>query len=135
MNEDKVAVIQECSARSLGGDISFGQVVGKLMSIGVERYHADYTRSENTYYLPTGETLVVAMPHSPQPIAKTFNPAEVEASVRQAQRGEIVYPQFLQQTMSAGCVGYFVQITGRCVQYFGRNGEMHVEMFPSAPKT
>jgi len=35
--------------------------------------------------------------------------------------------------MAAGCVGYFVQIMGRCVIYFGRKGESHVEHFPPAP--
>ncbi len=34
--------------------------------------------------------------------------------------------------MAAGCVGYFVQITGRRVIYFGRSGESHVEQFPPA---
>jgi len=34
--------------------------------------------------------------------------------------------------MAAGCVGYFVQIAGRRALYFGRNGESHVELFPSA---
>jgi hypothetical protein len=34
----------------------------------------------------------------------------------------------------AGCVGYFVQITGQCVQYFGRKGEVHTEWFPGADR-
>lgn len=34
--------------------------------------------------------------------------------------------------MAAGCVGYFVQITGQQVLYFGRNGECHIELFPAA---
>jgi uncharacterized protein YbcV (DUF1398 family) len=55
--------------------------------------------------------------------------------VRQAQRGEIVYPQFVKQTMQAGCIGYFVQIAGKRVHYFGRNGEVHTEWFPGAAQT
>jgi hypothetical protein len=39
----------------------------------------------------------------------------------------------VKQTIAAGCVGYFVQITGRQVIYFGRKGEMHIERFPPAP--
>ena len=46
-----------------------------------------------------------------------------------AQRGEIMYPQFTRQALAAGCVGYFVQISGKCIQYFGRNGEIHTEWF------
>jgi uncharacterized protein YbcV (DUF1398 family) len=66
------------------------------------------------------------------PIAAEFSAAGVEAAVRQAQRGEIKYPQFSEQAVAAGCVGYFVQISGKCVQYFGRNGEIHTEWFPGA---
>ena len=34
--------------------------------------------------------------------------------------------------MAAGCVGYFVQIAGRRVLYFGRRGEIYTELFPGA---
>ncbi len=133
MNQQQITVIQECASLSMQGKISFGAVVGKLMGIGLERYHADYTRHEITYYMPDGQSLVVAVDHSPMPIAQAFSAGGVEAAVRQAQRGEIFYPEFLKQTFAAGCVGYFVQITGRQVIYFGRDGQQHVEKFPPAP--
>jgi uncharacterized protein YbcV (DUF1398 family) len=70
------------------------------------------------------------MDPEPTPIAETFSASKVEAAVRQAQNGEIMYPQFTRQALAAGCIGYFVQISGKCVQYFGRNGEIHTERFP-----
>ncbi len=102
------------------------------MAAGIERYHADYTRMETTHYTPEGGSCVVPMAHEPGSSARTFSAAQVEAAVKQAQRGEIMYPQFTRQVLAAGCVGYFVQITGQCVQYFGRNGEIHTEWFPDA---
>jgi len=140
METDQKTVIHDCAARSAAGAISFGEVVGRLMEAGVERYHADYCRRENTFYVPDGSSLVVAMAHgsdaspdaAPPPIAAAFSARDVEAAIRQAQRGEIMYPEFVRLTTAAGCVGYFVQISGRCVQYFGRNGEMHLEPFPAA---
>lgn len=140
MNEQQRDLVVECANRSAAGTISFGEVVGRLMEAGVERYHADYCRRENTFYLPDGSSLVVAMAHgdgssadaAPPAIAATFSARDVEAAIRKAQRGEIMYPEFVRLTTAAGCVGYFVQISGRCVQYFGRNGEMHVEPFPGA---
>src|SRR5579872_2896908 len=134
MNPHQTSVIQECASLSIEGKISFGDVVRRLMEIGLERYHADYSRHESTYYMPDGESLVVPVRHPAQPIAQTFSATGVEAAVRQAQRGEIFYPEFLKQTFAAGCVGYFVQITGRQVIYFGRNGEQHIERFPSPPQ-
>jgi len=134
MNEEQMKVAKECAELSATGKIHFGEVVGRLMKAGIERYHADYSRMENTYYAPDGGSCVVPMKHEPMPIAQEFSPAGVEAAVRQAQRGEIMYPQFTRQALAAGCVGYFVQITGKRVQYFGRGGEIHTEWFPGAQK-
>ncbi|HEY1923105.1 MAG TPA: DUF1398 family protein [Tepidisphaeraceae bacterium] len=133
MNQQQTSVIQECATLSIQGKISFGDVVGKLMGIGLERYHADYTRHESTYYMPDGDSIVISVKHPPDAIADAFSAKDVEAAVRAAQRGEVFYPEFLKQTFAAGCVGYFVLLTGRQVIYFGRRGEQHVEKFPPAP--
>ncbi|XZE45179.1 DUF1398 domain-containing protein [Pirellulaceae bacterium SH467] len=126
-------ILQECAVGSLNGVLTFPEIVGKLAAMGVERYHADYVRRETTYYLSDSESYVVSTPHPWYPIAKTFSGADVESAVRQSQRNEHTYLEFLRKTSEAGCVGYFVQITGRRVVYFGREGDCHVETFPTAP--
>jgi uncharacterized protein YbcV (DUF1398 family) len=83
---------------------------------------------------PCGGSCVEPMEYDTASIGEVFSAAQVEAAVRQAQRGEIMFPQFTRQAPAAGCVGYFVQITGKCVQYFGRNGEIHTEWFPGADR-
>jgi uncharacterized protein YbcV (DUF1398 family) len=114
MNEEQKNVIEQCAAMSAAGTISFGDVVGRLMHAGVERYHADYSRMENTYYLPGGESHVVPIRHHESlSVAAAFSAEAVEASVRQAQRGEIVYPQFVRQTTAAGC-GWVVRVASAC---------------------
>jgi uncharacterized protein YbcV (DUF1398 family) len=134
MNDNQTNVAHECAKLSAAGKIHFGEVVLRLTQAGIERYHADFTRMENTYYTPEGGSCVVPMEHQPAPIAAEFSPAQIEAAVGQAQRGEIMYPQFARQACAAGCVGYFVQLAGKCVQYFGRSGEIHTEWFPGAKK-
>ncbi|QDT52008.1 hypothetical protein Pan44_00150 [Caulifigura coniformis] len=114
---------------SAGG---FPDLVARLAALGVERYHTDYSRQETTYYLPDGQSVVISQPHPPLPIGQTFSAIEVEKSVRRSQRQEHTYADFLRETMQAGCVGYFAQITGRRVLYFGRNGEVHQELMPAA---
>jgi uncharacterized protein YbcV (DUF1398 family) len=133
MSTERGQVIQECVRGSLAGALTFPEVVGRLAAIGVERYHADYSRREITYYFPNGESLVVASPHPAHPTGNGFAASAVEAAVRQSQRGEHTYLEFIEKTMAAGCVGYFVQISGRRVIYFGRRGESHVEEFPGGP--
>jgi uncharacterized protein YbcV (DUF1398 family) len=132
VDQEQIAIIEECAAASISGTIAFPDVVARLVSMGVERYHVDYSRHETTYYLPDGDSHVVKVPHPPQGIGLTFSAAGVEAAVRASQRGEIKYLEFLQRSMAAGCVGYFAQLSGRQVLYFGRNGEVHVEPFPGA---
>lgn len=133
MNHDQEAAMRECAAGSLAGTLTFPEIIGRLARHGVERYHADYSRQETTYYLANGASLVVPVPHPEHETAVPFSAADVEAAVRQSQRNEHTYLDFIRKTMAAGCVGYFVQITGRQVLYFGRNGETHVERFPPAP--
>lgn len=133
MNEAVAAKIRAAASATLSGEATFPEIVGTLLEAGVERYHVDYSRQESTFYLPCGDSLVVATPHPSAEVGGTFVPAEVEAAVRASQRNEHSYLDFLEKTMHAGCVGYFAQLAGRRVLYFGRNGEVHVEPFPAAP--
>lgn len=133
MNLEHTKIVEDCAQGSLAGTLTFPEVVGRLAAIGVERYHADYSREEITYYWVNGDSHVVKLPHPPETIAQEFSAAGVAAAVRQSQQGEHTYVDFLRKTMAAGCVGYFVQITGRQAIYFGRLGDSHVEKFPPAP--
>ena len=135
MIEQKTQVLQQCAHGALAGKLTFPEIVGQLSQIGIERYHADYIRQEITYYFPDGDSVVIATPHSSHETAAQFSASAVADAVRQSQRNEHTYLDFIQKTMSAGCVGYFVQITGRRVIYFGRTGESHVEYFPPGPTT
>lgn len=133
MTLEFTTTVEQCAALSLADKISFPEVVGKLASVGVERYHADYCRHEITYYNTAGESVVVASPHPSDAIADEFAPDLIEQAVRQSQRGEHTYLDFIRKTKAAGCVGYFVQIIGRRAIYFGRIGDCHVERFPTSP--
>ncbi len=133
MDSERKEIVAACARAALNGERTFAEIVRQLAEIGVERYHADYSRQEVTYYFPDGNSAVVATPHPAHATAEEFAPAAVEAAVRKSQRNEHTYLDFIEKTMSAGCVGYFVQITGRRVIYFGRTGECHVEHFPAAP--
>ena len=132
MHVEQALVIYDQVRGSLTAELSFAEIVGRLSEIGVERYHADYSRQETTYYLASGESLVVAIPCERNTIATEFSAKAIAESVRKSQRGQHTYVDFVRETMAAGCVGYFVQIPGRRVLYFGRGGELHTEWFPGA---
>ena len=130
MKAELIQVMHSCAQGSLKGELAFPEIVSRLAEIGVERYHADYSRQEITYYLSDGDSHVVSAPHALRSTGSKFSSSAVEAAVRQSQRNEHTYADFVRKTMEAGCIGYFVQITGRRVLYFGRNGGTHVEHFP-----
>jgi uncharacterized protein YbcV (DUF1398 family) len=114
--------------------VTFGEVVMKLMQAGVERYHTDLLRGEKTYYLPSGESEIVAgVPVAITP-AREFSAAGVDAAVRDIQAGRVQYRAFCTRLAAAGCVGYHVSLAGQRTVYYGRTGDCHVESFPGAKR-
>ena len=103
---------------------------GKLLNEGVESYHVDLVRSENRYYMPSGETHVETVPFKHSKAAEKFSANLVEAAIKSIQAGKIDYKQFLHQIMDAGTVYYIAYLSGKRVIYFGREGDFHVEHFP-----
>lgn len=130
-DEQSSDVITELAQRSHRGELGFGELVPLLAGLGVEAYHADYRRAETTYYLGGDRTHVVAL-KSEGEVAAEFSADGVREAVRGAQRGDVVYPEFVRRTLQAGCVGYFVWISGRRVDYHGRRGEVVSEVFPGS---
>ncbi len=133
MNRDRLFTVFDCVRSSSTGDLAFPQIIVRLAEIGVERYHADYTRSEKTFYFTDGESLLTPLLIEPRPIATEFSKTAVEAAVRQSQRNEHTYADFLRKTIAAGCVGYFVHITGHHAIYFGRKAKSTSSRFRIRP--
>lgn len=124
-------IIRQTFEASQAGSIHFGQVIGALMSVDVESYFVDYRTRQVTYYFPNDETFSLQYAAEQEVFGDDFVQADVKAAIVGAQKGEVMYPEFKKLTQKAGCIGYFVWIKGRRVSYLGRNGETHVEHFPS----
>ena len=132
MDTSTKAVMHECTKRSDEHSMSFPEVVGKLMQVGVERYHADLRRGEKTYYLPSGESLVTPTDLVAGEPPAAFSAENVAAAVKAIQRNAIDYVEFCRRIVAAGCVDYVVSIVGRRAIYSGRTGDCYVEPFPAA---
>lgn len=131
MDQSIESIIRDTLEASNQSRIHFGQVVSNLMQAGVESYAVDYRSGRATYYLPCGDTLSIALDQPQTQIAQAFNSIGIKEAILDAQRGEVMYPEFKKLSQSAGCIGYTVWIAGKHVTYFGRNGEMHIEQFPN----
>jgi len=130
MNPKTKEAIEKCAHESHAGLLTFPEVLGRLVGAGIESYFADYRNQSTTYYLSSNEAFTIPMEMPPVEIPKSFNKDGVVSVIRGAQSDSVRYPEFLNLTMSAGCIGYIVWITGRHVNYFGRQGEVHIEHFP-----
>ncbi|WP_295143465.1 DUF1398 family protein [uncultured Reyranella sp.] len=127
-----IAVIEDCTRASHEERIAFGEVVGRLIAAGVERYHVDLVCGESTYFISDGQFHRVAYrPLDTRP-ADAFSAEGVLAAVRSIQAGRTKYLTFCRQIMDAGCVGYLVSMQGKRAVYYGRSGETYVEPFPPA---
>lgn len=126
-----INIIKECVKLSLEGSITFPEVVSKLAGAGVERYMVDFGRVMNHYYGVKGESSSMALDFKVSKIAEDFNVAEIKRAIADSQQGKIKYMVFLERAIKAGCCRYEVFITGRKVIYCGRNGDQHIELFPS----
>lgn len=124
-------LIRHIFQQSGDGRMHFGQVVAALLEAGVESYGVDYRAARVTYFLPDGDTLDLALEGEPAAVAGAFSAEALIAAIRAAQRGDVMYPQFKKLSQAAGCIGYTVWLSGRHVSYYGRNGEVHIEHFPS----
>ncbi len=126
MNPNTKEAIEKCAHESHAGLLTFPEVLGRLIDVGVESYFADYRNQSTTYYLSTNDALSIPMAMPPIEIPNSFNEDGVVSAIRSAQSDTVRYPEFLKLTMAAGCVGYIVWITGKHVIYFGRQGEVHI---------
>ena len=133
-----IVVLQECSERSVAGTIAFPEVVGKLMAVGIEVYHADLYRREKTYYAANGDSHVEAESgldpkvFGAHAVAAELNPTSVAEALRRIQHKEIDYQQFLREILAAGTAHYWVYLAGKRAVYVGRKGDAYVEWFPGA---
>ena len=132
MDADRMTIAKTSVQAAHDGNLSFPEIVGRLIAAGFEGYTVDYRRNSQTFYLPDGDSLVVDVQPAAGTVAAAFDAAEVERLVHwaQANPADYSYVSFCEKVKAAGCAGYLVSFLGRRVVYFGRTAETHVEHFP-----
>jgi uncharacterized protein YbcV (DUF1398 family) len=129
-------IIIETARKTLAGTISFPEVVGQLLTAGVEYYHVDYVSLKKTFYGAEGDIVVTPINYEGlPPVAADFSVENVRADILDSQRKGQPYRDFTRRAMEAGVQGYFAFLRGKRVTYFGRQGDQHTEWFPGAAPT
>jgi uncharacterized protein YbcV (DUF1398 family) len=117
---------------TLEGSMPFPEIVGKLLSSGVEYYHVDFATCCFTFYGASAEAVVAPLLLDLPPIAESLDGAELRAAIVDSQQHGQKFPAFCARATAAGVQGYFAFLKGKRVCYFGRQGDLHVEWFPGA---
>lgn len=133
LNEQQNAAAAGSLRAAYDGTMDFPAIVGHLIAAGFESYCVDYRRQTAVYYLPSGESVELALPEDSSPIAATFQHQAIKDAICEAQSGSpgYTYKGFCEKVKAAGCASYIVSFSGRRVVYLGRTAELHVEHFPN----
>ena len=73
MNLNAREVIEKCTHESHAGLLTFPEVLGCLMTVGVESYLVDYRDQSTTYYFSTNEAIRIPMKMPSTEIPTPFN--------------------------------------------------------------
>ena len=124
-------IITEVARKTLDGTMSFPEVVGQLLTAGVEYYHVDYVGMKKTFYSAEGDVVATAISYEGlPPVAPEFSLEALRADILDSQQNGQQYRDFTRRAMAAGVQGYFAFLRGKRVAYFGRQGDQHIEYFP-----
>jgi len=126
-------LIVEAARDTLAGTASFSEIVGKLISAGVEYYHVDYVCLRTAFYGPGGDVVETPIPLDDRPaVGAEFDAAALRAAIVDSQRHGQKFRDFSRRAMAAGVQGYFAFLRGKRVTYWGRTGDQHTDWFPGA---
>lgn len=126
-------IIARAAHATLAGTAPFPEIVGQLLSAGVEYYHVDFVGLRKTFYSEDGGVVVTAIPYENlPPVSADFDAEALRAAILDSQQHGQKFRDFTRRAMAAGVQGYFAFLRGKRVTYWGRSGDQHTEWFPGA---
>jgi len=129
MNADLVC---RMAVATLEGTLPFPEIVGNLIAEGVEYYRVDYVSKQFSFYSAEGAVVIAPLSiHDLPSTAHDFDGSALRAAIVDSQSHGQKFLAFSHRAVRAGVQSYYVFLRGQRVTYLGRQGEQHVEWFPS----
>ncbi|MCE2950575.1 MAG: hypothetical protein ACK50V_06405 [Alphaproteobacteria bacterium] len=123
--------IKEAIALSLNKELSFPQLIDRLMKAGAERYTVDfaaklihYYGQENEYFSYCIESENFGLP------ASAFCEESIRNAIEAAQAQLIDYETFAERVIAGGTAQYQIFFKERKQLYLGREGSVYACPFP-----
>jgi uncharacterized protein YbcV (DUF1398 family) len=113
--------------------LPFPQTVAKLMELGVQRYHVDFTAQSITAYVG-GEVDVAPVALEAVQGSPSWSVEKIKEALTLVQGGKISYSEFSKGIIDGGVTNYWAYLAGKRVIYLGALGDIHVEWFPGGAK-
>jgi uncharacterized protein YbcV (DUF1398 family) len=131
--DDAKVLAERCLKGAEEDAMNFPEIVALLLESGFESYVVDLRRGRAIYYLPDGDSVELSIHQDREAVATSLDKDALAAAIREAQAlaADYTYKGFCAKAKRAGCAGYMVSFPGRRAVYFGRNGDIHVEHFPT----
>ena len=131
MDKRTMDIIEHNLKGSFSGEHTFPEAVKNLIAAGIERYYIDLVALKKTYYAMDGTHCTIQLPYQNDlKTGESFSEKEVIDALRTIQRGDIIYPEFLNRIIKAGTVNYTAFLLGKQVHYVSAKGEIYIEYFP-----
>ncbi len=110
---------------------TYPELVGKLITLGVQSYTVDTATSLILYRFENGENLIQSHVTENRTINISFNKEETIQAIRNNQQGKTDYPTFMNDIAEAGVRFYEATLTGdkKRVTYIGTGG-FYEEIIP-----
>jgi len=124
--------VHEVLTKNWAGDLTFPEVVRRLLELGAESYLCDFATGAETVYMHDGQVYIETIKQLLWPISENFSRTGLVSAIDAAQSDTIRYPEFMKLATAGGVIAYWAFLTGGRVIYFGRKGEQHIEEFPPA---
>jgi len=104
-----------------------------LRGAGITRNIWILPACQSTYLTTNGPVIVQGAPLVTGPVdVPPFDQSALVTALRTDQAGLSTFPEFLVSAWQAGVVRYEVDFNERVVKYYGCNGEIYEEHYPSA---
>jgi hypothetical protein len=110
---------------------TYPELVGKLITLGVQSYTVDAATSTVLYRFENGENFIQSHGTENRAITISFNKEETIQAIRNNQQGKSDYPRFMNDIAKAGVRFYEATLTGnkKRVTYIGTGG-FYEEVIP-----
>lgn len=125
-------LIKQVHKKFTNNTLSFPDGIMQLIQAGVQFQYIDLIQLVTISYSVNNDYLIDNMVFDEKIyVESNFDIDIIQKAIRLSQEENLPFIEFCKMAAQAGCIGYHIFIYGKKVVYYGREGQSHIEFFPS----